>query len=206
MTKNMRKYMQKVYYSPKGFWRGHSAIKKLSKEAKVSEKQALEFLKKQAIWQIYLPAPKRIIRPRFDVSAENEVHQADLLFLPYDTVKVGRINKTYKYTRHLKYPKLLQVDPGREFMGAVSQLMAKSSVRIRRGQTEIHRDQGVVERFNRTLAERLFGYQYAKELEEPHKRNREWVKRLPEVVKALNAETKKPPPVVKKPVLPFVRM
>ena len=221
--------MQKIYYSPKGFWRGHSAIKKLSREAKVSEKQALEFLKKQAIWQIYLPAPKRIIRPRFDVSAENEVHQADLLFLPYDTVKVGRINKTYKYAltvvdlrtrykeaepltskdstevakafekiykRHLKYPKLLQVDPGREFMGAVSQLMAKSNVRIKRGQTEIHRDQGVVERFNRTLAERLFGYQYAKELEEPHKRNREWVKRLPEVVEALNAEMKKPPPVV----------
>ena len=52
---------------------------------------------KQAVWQIYLPPPKKIIRPRFDVSAENEVHQADLLFLPYDTVKVGRINKTYKY-------------------------------------------------------------------------------------------------------------
>ena len=49
------------------------------------------------MWQIYLPPPKKIIRPRFDVSAENEVHQADLLFLPYDTVKVGRINKTYKY-------------------------------------------------------------------------------------------------------------
>ena len=39
------------------------------KEVKVSEKQALEFLKKQAVWQIYLPAPKKIIRPRFDVSA-----------------------------------------------------------------------------------------------------------------------------------------
>lgn len=221
--------MEKIYYSPKGFWRGHSAIKRLSKEAKVSEKQALEFLKKQAIWQIYLPAPKKIIRPRFDVSAKDEVHQADLLFLPHDTVKVGRTNKTYKYaltvvdlgTRHkeaepltskdsgevakafekiysrdLKYPKLLQVDPGKEFMGAVSQLMAKHSVRIRRGHTEIHRDQGVVERFNRTLAERLFGYQYAKELENPHKRNREWVKRLPAVIKALNSETKKPPPVV----------
>ena len=163
------------------------------------------------------------------MSAENEVHQADLLFLPYDTVKFGRINKTYKYAltlvdlgtrhkeaepltsndskkvamafekkykRHLKYPKLLQIDPGREFMGAVTQLMAKRNVRIRRGQPEIRRHQGVVERFNRTLAERLFGYQYAKELENPHKRNREWVKRLPEVLKALNAETKKPPPIV----------
>ena len=163
--------------------------KKVSQEAKVSEKQAFEFLKKQAVWQIYLPAPTKIIRPRFDVSAKDEIRQADLLFLPHDTV--GRVNKTYRYaltlvdlgtrykeaepltskdskevakafekiySRHLKYQKLLQVDPGREFMDAVSQLMAKHSVKIRRGRTEIHRDQGVVERFNRTLAERLFGY------------------------------------------------
>ena len=86
--------MEKIYYSPKGFWRGRTAIKKLAKETKVSEKQALEFLKKQAVWQIYLPAPKKRIRPRFDVSAKDEVHQADLLFLPHDTIKVGRVNKT----------------------------------------------------------------------------------------------------------------
>ena len=235
--------MEKIYCSPKGFWKGHTAIKKLSKEAKVSEKQAFEFLRKQAIWQIYLPAPKKIIRPRFDVIAKDEVHQADLLFLPYDTIKVGRTNKTYKYTlslvdvgtrykeaepltskdskevakafekiysRHLKYPKLLQVDPGREFMGVVTQLMDKHNVRIRRGRTKIHRDQGVVERFNRTLAERLFSYQYAKELGNPHKRNREWVKRLPAVIKALNAERKKAPPIVTKkadaPICPYANV
>ena len=56
-------------------------------------------------------------------------------------------------------------------MGALTQLMEKHSVRIR-SRTEMHRDIGVVERFNRTLAERLFGYQYAKELQNPHKRNR----------------------------------
>ena len=83
--------MEKIYYSPKGFWRGQTVTKTLAKEAKVSEKQALEFLKKQAVWQIYLPAPKKIIRPRFDVSAKDEIHQADLLFLPHDTV--GRVNK-----------------------------------------------------------------------------------------------------------------
>ena len=32
--------MEKIYYSPKGFWRGQTAIKRLAKEAKVSEKQA----------------------------------------------------------------------------------------------------------------------------------------------------------------------
>ena len=63
------------------------------------------------------------------------------------------------YSIHLKYPKLLQVDPVREFMGVVTQLMEKHSVRIRRGRTEIHSNQGVVERFNKTLAARLFGYQ-----------------------------------------------
>ena len=76
---------------------GSYSNKKVSQRSKVSEKQALEFLKKQAVWQIYLPAPKKIIRPRFDVSAKDEVHQADLLFLPHDTVKVGRVNKTYRY-------------------------------------------------------------------------------------------------------------
>ena len=50
-------------------------------------------------------------------------------------------------------------------MGSVTQLMAKHDVSVRRGRKEIHRDQALVERFNRTLAERLFGYQYAKELE-----------------------------------------
>ena len=65
--------MEKIYYSPKGFWRGQTAIKNLAKEVKVSEKQGFEFLKRQAVWQIYLPAPKKIIRPRFNVSAKDEV-------------------------------------------------------------------------------------------------------------------------------------
>ena len=198
--------MEKIFYSPKGFWfwKGLPAVEKLSNE--VSKKQALEFLKKQAVWQIYLPPPKKIIRPRFDASTKHEIHQADLLFLPHDTVNrktykyaltVVDIESSYKeaepltskdssevakafgniYKRKLNYPKLLQVDPGREFMGSVTQLVAERNVSIRRGRKEVHRDQALVERFNRTLAERLFGYQYAKELENPHKRNRVWVKR-----------------------------
>ena len=50
------------------------------------------------------------------------------------------------------------------------------------------RSQGIVERFNRTLADRLFSYQYHKELEDPSKSNREWVSRLQNVVNALNNE------------------
>ena len=92
----------------------------------------------------------------------------------------------------MKWPKLLQVDPGREFMGAVSQLLAKHGVEVRRGRVDIHRDQGIVERFNRTLAERLFGHQYAREMRLPSgQRLTGWVKRLPAVVAALNGEVTK---------------
>ena len=45
-----------------------------------------------------------------------------------------------------------------------------------------------MERFNRTLADRLFSYQYHKELEDPSKSNQEWVSRLQNVVSALNNE------------------
>ena len=82
-----------IYYSPRGYWKGLTAIKKLASAAKVTEQQAKEWLKKQAIWQICLPAPRRVLRPKFDVAVPNEVHQADLLFLPHD--RVGR--KTFRY-------------------------------------------------------------------------------------------------------------
>ncbi|MEW8689258.1 MAG: DDE-type integrase/transposase/recombinase, partial [Candidatus Thiodiazotropha sp.] len=211
--------MSSIYYSPKGYWRGLEAIKKLASAAKTPEDVARACLKKQAIWQIYLPAPRQIPRLKFDIATPNEVHQADLLFLPHDrggkrtnkyALTVVDVASRYKEAEPLatkqakevaealshfywrgpmRWPKLLQVDPGREFMGSVSQLLAKHSVRVRRGRVDIHWDQGFVERFNRTLAERLFGHQYAQEMRlHSGQRSTEWVKRLPAVVAALNSE------------------
>ena len=89
----------------------------------------------------------------------------------------------------MKWPKILQVDPGREFMGAVTKEIDKDDVRIRRGIVNVHRDQGIVERFNRSLSERLFSFQYIQEINlKSGERSTEWVKRLPEVVSALNRE------------------
>ena len=213
--------LAKIYYSPQGYWKGISAIKKLAEAAKVPEDAAKQWLYKQAVWQIYLPALRYVPRPKFDVAAPNSVHQADLLFLPHD--KPPRSRKIYKYaltvvdiaSRYkeaeplnskdsgevakafqsiyrrgpLAWPQMLQVDPGREFMGAVTKEMEKHKTYIRRGRTEIHRDQAIVERFNRTLAERLFGHQYAVEMLLPEsKQSTEWVKRLPDVVSALYNE------------------
>ena len=44
-----------LYYSPKGYWKGLAAIEKLASAAKVTEQQAKDWLKRQAIWQICLP-------------------------------------------------------------------------------------------------------------------------------------------------------
>ena len=59
---------------------------------------------------------------------------------------------------------------------------------IQRSDPSQHCSQGIVEKFNRTLADRLFTYQYHKELEDPSKSNREWVFRLQNVVSSLNNE------------------
>ena len=182
---------------------------------------ARNWLGKQALWQIYSPAPRYIPRPKFDVPVPNQVHQADLLYLPHD--RPSRSRKTFKYALTvvnvasrfkeaeplatkgareveaaleriysrslLSWPKLLQVDPGREFMGAVNQLLSTHNVEVRRGRVDIHRDQAIVEGFNRTLAERLFGHQYGVEMRLPDdKRSTEWVARLPAVISALNKE------------------
>ena len=103
----------------------------------------------------------------------------------------------------LTWPNMLQVDPGREFMGAVTKEMENHKTYILRGHTEIHRNQAIVERFNCTMAERLFGHQYAVEMRLPAgQRSTAWVKRLPEVVAALNNEVtsltgKKPAEAIK---------
>ena len=82
---------------------------------------------------------------------------------------------------------MLQVAPGRKFMGSVTKEMENHKTYIRRGRTEIHRGQAIVERFNRTLAECLFGHQYAVEMLLPEsQRSTARVKRLPDVVSALN--------------------
>jgi len=241
--------LAKIYYSPGGYWKGIAAIKKLAEAAKVPEEAAKKWLIRQALWQIYLPAPKRIPRPKFDVPTPNRVHHADFLFLPHNKLPRGR--KVFKYAltvvdvasrfkeaepltsknsdevalafqkiykrSPLEWPEMLQVDPGREFMGAVTKEMDKHQTFIRRGRVNIHRDQALVERFNRTLAERLFGHQYAEEMLLPEgKRSTAWVKRLPEVVSALNNEVtsligKKPAVAIKeksvyaRPSTPYTR-
>ena len=105
---------------------------------------------------------------------------------------------------------MLQVDPGREFMGVPPKKWKDTRHTSAAAALKIHRDQAIVERFNRTLAERLFGHQYAVEMLLPEgKRSTEWVKRLPDVVGALNNEVtsligKKPAVAIKEKSVPLL--
>ena len=80
----MEDRLANIIYSEKGYWKGSEAVSKLAEDAKVREDLARKWLEKQAIWQIYLPAPKYVPRPHWVVDKLNYIHQADLLFLPTD--------------------------------------------------------------------------------------------------------------------------
>ena len=62
----------------------------------MSEEVAKLWLMKQAIWQIYSPALKYILRQTFDVKSPNATCQAEFLFLPHDKV-TARLWKFYRY-------------------------------------------------------------------------------------------------------------
>ena len=81
------------YYSTQGYWKGYEAINKLADVTNINKDIVRKWLERQALWQIYLSAPKYIPRYHWNVEKVNQIHQADLLFLPHDTVK----RKTYKY-------------------------------------------------------------------------------------------------------------
>ena len=69
--------------------------------------------------------------------------------------------------------------------------MNKHKVNFQRSEAGNHRSQAFVERANRTLGDKIFTHQYAQEMADAQKsknRAREWVERLPAVLKVMNNE------------------
>ncbi|XP_067936970.1 uncharacterized protein [Watersipora subatra] len=156
---------------------------------------------------IYKAKPKRIKFPHYSQDKPNHTHQIDLLSLPTDkgykyALTVVDIASRYKEAEPLKkktaadtveaikciynrspleYPKEIMSDKGREFIGTFTELMNEKGIKISRSLNK--KKVAFVERFNRTLSERLFAHQYAEEIK-TDKTNQEWVKRLPGVVAA----------------------
>jgi transposase InsO family protein len=234
----MERKFQQAYYSDQGFFIGKSAPRRLAEMTHQTVRDAEKWLSKQAVFQVYFTTVRKIQRPHFSIYKPNEAHQADLIFLPNDNgykyaLTVIDVASRFKAARALKsknsvdvaaafsdiyaegrlvFPHKLMTDPGKEFQGAVKALMDKNGTKIRYGRVNIHRDQALVERFNRTLAVKLFTYQTAKELKlQSGQYNREWAKRLAPIVESLNNEVsrsinQKPVDAIKKkeviPVIP----
>ena len=96
----MDKKFKQIYYSDDGYWRGKSVIQKLAKASGSTKKEAEKWLLKQPLYQIYLSAPKYILRPNASMSLfakPNDIHQSDLLSFPHDKFK----KKTYKYALNI---------------------------------------------------------------------------------------------------------
>ncbi len=217
----MEQKFREIYYQPQHYFKGKAAAQQLAKLSGYPEDKCQQWLDKQIIYQIYLAKPRRINRARFDMDKPNLAHQADLLFLPHDTIE----DKTYKYAltvidiasrykaayplssknseevataiehiytdSKLTWPKTICTDAGKEFRGAFTKLMTTHNVTADRAAAGQHRKQALVERFNRTLGEKLFTVQQAKEIlkearQEKDVRSKEWVNNLQPVIDELN--------------------
>src|SRR5205814_2613246 len=84
----------------------------------------------------------------------------------------------------LVWPETFLTDKSPEFRGDCEKLMREHGVKIQKAKSK--RTMGIVERFNRTLTEKLFRSQDASDLIDLSERSRTWVKNLPIVVKDIN--------------------
>src|SRR5436305_4864387 len=201
--------LQKIYYQPAGY---HRTAKKLYEASSFGQKTGYDFtldevrdwLERQAVHQIHKPRPRYIPRASFSsITTPNKVHQADILYMPYD--KVGQItylfclnivDVTSRYKTSipigaysikdrlgiltsktialalekvyddpvcpLVWSKTFLTDKGPKFRSDCEKLMREHGVKIQKSKSK--RTMGIVERFNRTLTEKLFRSQDASDL------------------------------------------
>lgn len=97
--------LSNIYYIPKVYWKGLAAIQKLAEAGNVSEKVDRDWLRKQALWHVYLPVRRHIPRPKFHVPTLNKIHQAEFLFFCHTTLWVE--GGTAKLTNMLQRPSTL---------------------------------------------------------------------------------------------------
>ena len=83
----MDKKFEQVYYSNDGYWRGKSAIQKLSKASGSTKEEAERWLLKQPLCNASMSL----------FAEPNDIHQAAILYLPHDKFR----KKTCKYVLNI---------------------------------------------------------------------------------------------------------
>src|ERR1043165_9034405 len=84
--------LRKIYYQPIGYQRNAKKLFEASLKAgyDFSLDEVRDWLERQAVYQIHMRRPRYIPRASFcSITTPNKVHQADVLYIPYD--KVGQV-------------------------------------------------------------------------------------------------------------------
>ena len=87
----MESKFKQIYYSSDAYWGGKSAIQK----HQVQQEGAEKWLLRLPLYQISLPRPQYISRPNASMSLHvkpNNIHQADILYLPHGKYKRKNIS------------------------------------------------------------------------------------------------------------------
>ena len=77
IIRKMDKKFERICYSDDGYWRGKSAVHKLSRASASTKEEEKKWLLKQPLYQKYLPASKCIPRPNTSMSfyvKPNDIH------------------------------------------------------------------------------------------------------------------------------------
>ncbi len=183
---NTEQLLNDIYYSPGIFTNVNELFRLASKkDPSIKYNDVNSWLNKQQIHQLTKKVikDKRTHHGHFYVTKPNFLHQMDILYMPYkrgtskyiltiiDTASHYKaaepmkdktaatvekaIEKIYSET-NLKFPEEINIDKGSEFKAGVLELFKKHNTKVNVSETSYHKATSMVERFNRTLAERLF--------------------------------------------------
>lgn len=206
----------KVYYDPlqPEAFAGASRLKK-----KFPKKNVKKWLSGQLAYSLHKPMVRKFPTRKYKTSGPNEMWQMDLMeMIPYSKVNAGQkyiltcidAYSRFAYAEPVKAknakamtvaitkmmkantPRHVQTDLGKEFYNSLVQNFFKQR-NINHYSVHSQFKAALVERFNRTLRERLnrfFTYQGSKK----------WVKALPQIIDAYNHSTHRSLPKGKRPV------
>lgn len=205
MTKKAKSYEQ-VYYDAANVG-GFGGVERLNKSTKVkSKKDTQEWLRTQATYSLHRPMRRRFPTRKYLTSGPNELWQMDLMeMIPYARINKGYryiltcIDVFSRYARAepvksksgedvskaiakmlIKQvaPRYIQSDLGKEFYNKNVQALFKKH-KIAHYTVHSQFKAALVERFNRTLREKLNRYF-------THQGNKEWYKILPTLIDTYN--------------------
>ena len=180
-------------------------IKALAKALHISTKAARDWLKSQAVYTLHKPIRRKFKTRKTIALGVNELWQCDLVemgkysrankrfnyiltcvdvfsrqgqAIPVKTKSAANMLKAFKILFKSKHPSKLQTDEGKEFFNKTIKEFLKTK-NIFHYHTYGNTKASLVERFNRTLKEKMWRYF-------THKGNYKWLEVLPKLIKGYN--------------------